>query len=104
MGQNSQSQSLCLIFQVLRDDAQQVGRERWNRAVFQSSVSKFLVAISPAPGAGPDVRSQQSPNLPCRALCLAGLTPPMDLALLRLSWRWGGFQRAWALSQHITPH
>lgn len=52
MGQSSQSQSFCLIFQVLRDKAQQVGRKRWNRAVFYSSVSKFLVAISPAPGAG----------------------------------------------------
>lgn len=51
MGQNSQSQSFCFIFQVLRDTAQQVGRKRWNRAVCHSSVSKFLVAISPAPGA-----------------------------------------------------
>lgn len=51
VGQSARSKPFCLVSQVLRGKAQQVGRKRLNRAGFHSAISKFLAAISPAPGA-----------------------------------------------------
>lgn len=108
MGQSSQSQSFCLIFQVLRHKAQQVRRKRWNRAVFHSSVSKFLVAISPAPGVGAWRKETAEPK-PSLQNCVLGWADTRSgfgfpKAQLEVGWLSEGLGSVPAYHPSLTDH